>query len=93
MIKRALLLLSSSKSEFNKNTALKLIYVSKRAISKYGQSSFNRSLILYNLLSELENKSSTKDLYTTYESFQKLEANKLSINDELEDNIIPLVLC
>ena len=90
MIKRILLLLSSD-TQFNKETALKLIYTSKRIINKFGQSSFNQSLILYNLLSKLEEN--PKDTNSTYETYQKFEAKKLSINDNLQGDMLSLVLC
>lgn len=80
MVSRALLLLSNiitKEDSYKRQSALKLIYASKRAISKFGQCNYNKSLILFSLLSELEVSEDTKKIRSSYESFQKYDASKL----------------
>lgn len=86
-VKRALLILSSNENFLNKNSGLKLVYASKRIISRYGQKFFNKSLILYNILSKMENITKKENLYPLYEAYQKYEANKISIKDNIGGNL------
>jgi len=100
IIKRALLVLASENSS-DRNHGLKLIYASKRIINRYGQKYFNKSLILYNLLSKIEQSTNTSELYSIYGTYQKYEANKFNIKDDscdnltgnLQEEMISLALC